>query len=174
MLFKRLVAGDFPLSLNACVASLVGTGADKWQAVSEEEREPIAQEPVSAPPAPPQPQSLPPGGFLLSLSIVSVAWGIRDVAFSGFAHLLPAVQLRREKLRLLQTGTKGSEDTPLWLPDRIFLHLPKEGLKIEVYSHVAFEMYRKYSCRYSKLIITTQRVCLLIQILNYLLFWIWR
>ena len=67
------------------------------------------------------------GEFFFALSIISVAFGRGDAAFSGLAHWLHSVQLRQEKLRILETGPKGSENTHLWLPDRISFTIKRRG-----------------------------------------------
>lgn len=124
----------FPFSLNACDDSLVGTGADQCPARRREEpaahgrKEPLLCNqfhlhlPFLRQRADPHT-----GEFLFALCIISVAFSRGDAAFSGLAHWLHTVQLRQEKLRILETGLKGLENTHLWLPDRISFTIKRKG-----------------------------------------------
>lgn len=98
--------------------------------------------PFSSPPALLKVKNRPTGQFLLAPNTVSVIF-----AFSGLAHLLHAVQVRAEDLRIAEIGSspfmnwgsiKGSENMHLWLPDRRPFNIKRRGKKSKkINSHFA-------------------------------------
>ena len=121
--FKRLVAGDVPVSLDACDATLEG----REQTVPSRQREELQAQGrkallswtrfISAPPSWTQSRAT----HRRALFTKHQQCGIwhQGHSFSGLAHLLHTVQLRQEKLRTLETDLKGSQNARLWLPNRI-------------------------------------------------------